>query len=354
MATWKKVGEHLVRHSGGTIYLRARVSGKPIRVSLGTDDLRIAKIARDARLAAIREAAEASDAKQPRTIGDFLDLVESRAVLPHLKPATIRNYRYTFSTLRSSMDVRRKGQGYTEAEASAWWRGYAKSGCRQKANLALTMAKRVGECLRESGLTAGNPFGRLKRVALRKKEIKIPTDAELRAVIASIASQGLRCSVEASRMVAVLAYSGLRIGELQSVLWRDVTSQWLVVTGGVAGTKNGKVRRVPINPRLQSVLAEMGWDAVTGAPPDGLSEDSPLFTIVSPRGALRGACSRLKLGYIHPHMLRHCFASFAIEQGVDIPTVSRWLGHSDGGALAMKTYGHLRDDHSLRMAASLR
>jgi hypothetical protein len=35
---------------------------------------------------------------------------------------------------------------------------------------------------------------------------------------------------------------------------------------------------------------------------------------------------------------------------VDIPTVSRWLGHKDGGALAMKVYGHLRDQHSVSMA----
>jgi hypothetical protein len=35
---------------------------------------------------------------------------------------------------------------------------------------------------------------------------------------------------------------------------------------------------------------------------------------------------------------------------VDITTVSRWLGHKDGGALAMKTYGHLRDQHSAAMA----
>ena len=39
-----------------------------------------------------------------------------------------------------------------------------------------------------------------------------------------------------------------------------------------------------------------------------------------------------------------------IELGVDIPTVSRWLGHKDGGALAMKVYGHLRDHHSVEMA----
>jgi hypothetical protein len=32
-------------------------------------------------------------------------------------------------------------------------------------------------------------------------------------------------------------------------------------------------------------------------------------------------------------------------------TVSRFLGQQDGGALALKTYGHLRDDHAANMAS---
>jgi hypothetical protein len=43
-----------------------------------------------------------------------------------------------------------------------------------------------------------------------------------------------------------------------------------------------------------------------------------------------------------------------IESGVDIPTVARWLGHKDGGALAMKTYGHLRNEHSQQMAQKVK
>ena len=35
-------------------------------------------------------------------------------------------------------------------------------------------------------------------------------------------------------------------------------------------------------------------------------------------------------------------------------TVSRWLGHKDGGALAMKVYGHLRNQHSQEMAQKVR
>src|SRR4029077_18298391 len=66
--------------------------------------------------------------------------------------------------------------------------------------------------------------------------------------------------------------------------------------------------------------------------------------------SLTAACEAVGAHRITHHDLRHLFATRCIESGVDIPTVSRWLGHKDGGALAMKTYGHLRDQHSTAMA----
>jgi len=65
---------------------------------------------------------------------------------------------------------------------------------------------------------------------------------------------------------------------------------------------------------------------------------------INPAAKLTGAKQ------ITHHDLRHSFATRCIENGVDIPTVSRWLGHRDGGALCMKTYGHLRDEHSTNEA----
>jgi hypothetical protein len=37
---WSNVGENPVRHPAGTIYLRAKVGGKKVRLSLDTSDLR--------------------------------------------------------------------------------------------------------------------------------------------------------------------------------------------------------------------------------------------------------------------------------------------------------------------------
>jgi integrase len=69
---------------------------------------------------------------------------------------------------------------------------------------------------------------------------------------------------------------------------------------------------------------------------------------------LKKACSDIGIAKLRQHDLRHLFATRCIESGVDIPTVSRWLGHKDGGALAMRVYGHLRNEHSQAMAQKVK
>jgi integrase len=78
--------------------------------------------------------------------------------------------------------------------------------------------------------------------------------------------------------------------------------------------------------------------------------DDAVMRVKECQGALNRACRVLNIPRFTHHDLRHLFATRCIESGVDIPTVSRWLGHKDGGALAMKVYGHLRDTHSVNMA----
>ena len=83
------------------------------------------------------------------------------------------------------------------------------------------------------------------------------------------------------------------------------------------------------------------------------SEDEgsePILEVGECNKALAKACKALGIAALTHHDLRHLFATRCIESGVDIPTVARWLGHKDGGALAMRTYGHLRNEHSQAMA----
>jgi integrase len=83
-------------------------------------------------------------------------------------------------------------------------------------------------------------------------------------------------------------------------------------------------------------------------PDEGI--ETPIMRVWECQKSIDRASKVLGMKRITHHDLRHLFATRCIESGVDIPTVSRWLGHKDGGALAMKTYGHLRNEHSQRMA----
>ena len=76
---------------------------------------------------------------------------------------------------------------------------------------------------------------------------------------------------------------------------------------------------------------------------------APIASVKSAKKCLQTACRNLGFPHFTHHDFRHFFATTCIESGVDIPTISRWLGHSDGGALAMRVYGHLRQEHSFAM-----
>jgi integrase len=104
------------------------------------------------------------------------------------------------------------------------------------------------------------------------------------------------------------------------------------------------VRRVPMIPEMKELLQRLRSERPNAQPSD------PVMLVRECQGAMNRACKKLGLPHIAHHDLRHLFATRCIESGVDIPTVSRWLGHKDGGALAMRVYGHLRDQHSVSMA----
>lgn len=53
------------------------------------------------------------------------------------------------------------------------------------------------------------------------------------------------------------------------------------------------------------------------------------------------------------HDIRRFFATRVLELGADPQTVSRWIGHRDGGALLLKTYASVRADHHAAIAAKI-
>lgn len=175
---------------------------------------------------------------------------------------------------------------------------------------------------------------RRRAVALRQFE---PPPPERFAAFLSILDGMKR--TKAGTVARFLAFSGLRIGEAMALTWGDVSGDTITVPAHIA--KNGKARAVPVLPEMRSLLAT-------------LKRGEP-GALVLPRGATRKAievASRRGFGVQWSyHCLRHYFATRCIQSGVDLPTVARWLGHSDGGALLARRYFHLSDEHSRAMAS---
>lgn len=346
MGDWQQVGENLVRHVSGVIYLRAKVAGKVIRRSLKTADLRLAKMKRDDILDAMRKAVVAArDVGAVRTIADAIGALSARTVAqPHLSDATKRYYREMMTILRETLPTTIHARQWTATEAAAWWRAIAKRYSCQRANNVLGMARRLGKLMVEIGLRIDDPTAKLRRVKIERPQLNIPSRETVDALIADIASQGKAHSAEAAAYVGFLAFAGCRHGQARAICWEHVDEDWITFPSGVSGTKRAETRKLPISAPLRAVL-----DSIRPEKPKG-----PVFGILSPKEALRNACERLGVPALRLHDLRHFFASHALELGVDVPTVARWLGHRDGGVLVLRTYGHVRDDHSLSSISKIR
>lgn len=332
-----------MRHANGTYYLRAKILGKVIRVSLKTSNLRIAKIKRDERLAAERSKATARKPGAVRTLRDAVALLRAEMLArPHLRPKSLAYAKHVAQIMERTLPLDVQGKTWTKLEAAAWWSKVVKRYSPSVANKVLSAGKRLGKILIENGLRLDDPTADLKRVPIRTSHREMPGREDMAKIIEFIRTRGKQKCLESSRMVAVLAFSGMRVGECRALKREELSGEWLLI-GSTGETKGRAFRRVPISAPLRAVFDEMLAER-----PDG-----PLFTMANPRRALHSACEVLKLPDLRVHDLRHFFATWCIESGVDIPTVAKWLGHKDGGALAMRTYGHIRDEHGAQAAKRL-
>jgi integrase len=180
----------------------------------------------------------------------------------------------------------------------------------------------------------------------------LPEPVQFNKLVEAVATAGSGFSKRCAHLIKFLAYSGCRISEAKQVTWADVDlNRNELVVNSVKQRQTSsvtRVRRVPIIPQMKELLEELR----TGN--DAAATSDTICRVHECQRALDTACKKIGITRITHHDLRHLFATRCIEAGVDIPTVSRWLGHVDGGALAMRTYGHLRREHSQAMAAKVR
>jgi integrase len=348
--------QHLyIRQPLGVYYARLYVDGKTKWISLETKVKTVAKIELAKRLQthyAVQDA-EASTRKGNATIGELSAVYLHGVDLDtDLKPAT-KEYRHKTVKylLRSWPDLEERIPArVTEAECRQWANKYHQEFSETLYNNTVDSLRHVFELAINRGLISRNPAFAISKVKVPQKKLELPTSEQFRDIVQNIRTAGSAFSQGCGDLVEFLAYSGCRISEATSVRWNDVDYERNRIY--IAPGKNSQSRFVPLldpmKDLLERIKATPRWFKSERRRSEGF-----ILSVAECEEALTKACAKVGAHRITHHDLRHLFATRCIESGVDVPTVSRFLGHKDGGALAMRVYGHLRDEHSQAMAAKV-
>ena len=167
--------------------------------------------------------------------------------------------------------------------------------------------------------------------------------AEVDALLRVCSAKGDALEVRNRAILHLLYASGVRVSELTSLKLADVDFENLLIR--VRG-KGSKERIVPVAPQVMRLLRQY-----VGAARVELTEKIPLAPtlFVSRRGrkldrervwaiikdaALRAGITK----NIHPHTLRHSFASHLLANGADLRIIQEMLGHADIGTTELYTH----------------
>ncbi len=172
-----------------------------------------------------------------------------------------------------------------------------------------------------------NPASRFKRLRETTRE-RFLTKGEL-VKLFEVSSSELR------DYILVAINTGMRKGELRGMRPEHVNLENNYIF--LPDTKNGEKRYVPTNEIVKSVL-------------------SKLFNFAyNPRKAFETALRNAKIDNFVWHDLRHTFASYLAQLGVDLYTIAVLLGHKTRGGKYSITarYTHLQQDHLLEVVKKL-
>jgi len=170
------------------------------------------------------------------------------------------------------------------------------------------------------------------------------------------------------RLIVILAYTGMRIGEAAQLEWKDIDLQNLFISvvdesrgGGqltseqVRTTKTHRSRRIPIHRQVKATLESIPGPHVgrVFAGPLGGALKPDTIRIVLQREVLAPLARKfVKLGAAKGfidgrlHSFRHFFCSTCFRSGIAEADIKLWLGHSDSKMVAH--YRHLADGEHQR------
>jgi integrase len=210
--------------------------------------------------------------------------------------------------------------------------------------------------------------GRLKsNVTTKVKKLKsVPVKRELLSfdVLDKLCAEALRMEdgspvypsgVQCADWLKLIAFTGARRTAAMSAKWSNVN--WTTRQIRLY-TKFDKWVTVEFNAKLEAHLKDMQNRRPEGqpdwmfpSPRPGCEDSKGHFS--SMQSTLEAVRERAGFPKFHVHLLRHAFISYAVMQGIPYMTIASWVGHSDGGVLIGRVYGHLNPAHKRDQANKL-
>jgi site-specific recombinase XerD len=166
-----------------------------------------------------------------------------------------------------------------------------------------------------------DPTAGIKRPKREKKIPVVLTKEEIKQLIESIETK------KSKLMVSLMYACGFRVSELTHLKIKDIDFNNKL--GSIRQAKGRKDRAFNIPTSLFEELKEQAGNqknnnqAYLFSGPNGKLSQRNLQKIVS-RYAKKAGINKS----VHPHTLRHCYATHLLEDGVDIRIIQELLGHS--------------------------
>lgn len=130
-------------------------------------------------------------------------------------------------------------------------------------------------------------------------------------------------------LLLCLYHAGMRKNEVFNLQWKDILFEHGLIR--ISKAKGSKERFVPLNETLRQAL--LNWrECSKNVAPHTLVFPSPVTgkPLVDIRRAIKRISKRAGLSIkIHPHQLRHSFATHLLEKGIDIRAIQALLGHEE-------------------------
>ena len=289
------------------------------------------------------EIADGTFGRETMTFGAFYE--RWIASKHNLKPGTLVSYKHTFRLHVLPTFADKLLGDITPLDVQAWIDGLADSDMSPAT---------VGRCFRyfRACMKQAEAWNLIDRAPTLKINLPRKDNGELDFLGADDILRLLDAAREPERsLFAVLAMSGLRLGEALALRWRDVDFEMraIIVTrawsyhGGFAEPKTETSRRaVPLLDALADILRDFYHSK--GHP----ELEDLLFTYdgkkpLDPgnvRKRLLEALDAAGLKHVTIHSLRHSYASIMLGYGASVKALQRALGHASA-AMTLNVYSHL-------------